>query len=97
MLACPDVPYRAAVEYLVSAGFEPARTLVLAFGFDEESTGTQVRIVTFAWHRPRYRFGIPQGAGALSEYLLATFGRNAFALIVDEGGMPAVSARSRVP
>ena len=29
----------------------------------------------------------PQGAGALSEFLLATFGRNAFALIVDEGGI----------
>lgn len=37
----PDVPDRAAVEYLVSAGFEPARTLVLAFGFDEESSGAQ--------------------------------------------------------
>ncbi|KAF9649050.1 carboxypeptidase S [Thelephora ganbajun] len=63
----------AAVEYLVSAGFEPARTLVLAFGFDEESSGKQ-------------------GAGALSGYLLATFGRNSFALIVDEGGTPALFA-----
>jgi len=35
---------------------------------------------------------ISQGAGALSEYLLATFGRNAFALIVDEGGLPVLFA-----
>jgi len=40
--------------------------LVLAFGFDEESSGEQ-------------------GAGTLSGYLMATFGRNAFALIIDEG------------
>ena len=36
-----------------------------------------------------------QGAGALSEYLLATFGRDAFALIVDEGGTPALFAWPR--
>jgi Gly-Xaa carboxypeptidase len=42
---CPDFSNRAAVEYLVSAGFEPARPLVLAFGFDEESGGMHVRIV----------------------------------------------------
>ena len=41
-----DASDRAAVEYLVSAGFEPARTLVLAFGFDEESSGTQARIIS---------------------------------------------------
>ena len=34
------------MEYLVSVGFEPTRTLVLAFGFDEESSGTQVRILS---------------------------------------------------
>jgi len=43
--ACPDISNRAAVEYLVSTGFEPARTLVLAFGFDEESSGAQARIL----------------------------------------------------
>ena len=42
--ACPDALDRTAVEYLASAGFEPTRSLVLAFGFDEESSGTQVRI-----------------------------------------------------
>ena len=44
VFACPQVFDRAAVEYLVSADFEPARTLVLAFGFDEESSGVQARI-----------------------------------------------------
>jgi len=44
-----DVSNRAAVEYLVSAGFEPTRSLVLAFGFDEESSGIHVRIIIPAW------------------------------------------------
>ena len=43
--ACPDVSNRVVVEYLVSAGFEPTRPLVLAFGFDEESSGMQVRVI----------------------------------------------------
>ena len=42
VFARPDGSDRTAVEYLVSAGFEPARTLVLAFGFDEESSGMEV-------------------------------------------------------
>jgi Gly-Xaa carboxypeptidase len=46
MFACPDFSDRAAVEYLVSASFEPARTLVLAFGFDEEATGAQVHVLS---------------------------------------------------
>ena len=42
----PDNSDRTAVEYLVSADFEPARTLVLAFGFDEESSGMEVCAIT---------------------------------------------------
>ena len=61
--------------------------MVLAFGFDEESSGIHVRMIIPAWLRPRLKLEIPQGAGALSEYLLGSFGRNSFALIVDEGGM----------
>ncbi|KAI0884320.1 carboxypeptidase S [Annulohypoxylon maeteangense] len=30
-----------AVELLIDAGYQPARTLVLSFGFDEETSGTQ--------------------------------------------------------
>jgi len=40
-------------------------------------------------------FKASQGAGALSEYLLTTFGRNAFALIVDEGGVSTPRTHSR--
>jgi len=47
--ACPNVSNRAAVEYLVSADFEPTRPLVLAFGFDEESSGIHVRMIIPAW------------------------------------------------
>ena len=93
--ACSDASNRVAVEYLISAGFEPTRPLVLAFGFDEESSGIHVRITVPSRLRLRLKFEIPQGAGALSEYLLATFGRNAFALIVDEGGMLTLLAYSQ--
>jgi len=47
--ACLDVSNRAAVEYLVSVGFKPTRSLVLAFGFDEESSGIHVRMIIPAW------------------------------------------------
>ena len=33
-----------AVEVLISAGFKPTRSVVLAFGFDEECGGSFVRI-----------------------------------------------------
>ena len=93
--AFSNVLNRTAVEYLISAGFEPTRSLVLAFGFDEESSGTQVCIIIPASLRLRSKLEVPQGAGALSEYLLATFGRNGFALIVDEGGILALPTCSR--
>ncbi|EPS94576.1 hypothetical protein FOMPIDRAFT_1063152 [Fomitopsis schrenkii] len=56
-----------AIELLLEQGFQPTRTIVLAFGFDEEVSGRQ-------------------GAAALGDYLLSTYGENAFALLVDEGG-----------
>ena len=54
----PDYFDRAAVEYLVAAKFLPTRTLILAFGFDEESSGKQVHmtILECAHH---YNHGIP--------------------------------------
>lgn len=33
-----------AVEVLIAAGFEPSRSVVLAFGFDEEGGGLFVRV-----------------------------------------------------
>ncbi|KIJ65717.1 hypothetical protein HYDPIDRAFT_39633 [Hydnomerulius pinastri MD-312] len=55
------------VDSLLKSGFRPARTLVLAFGFDEEAKGTE-------------------GAGSIATYLEETYGRDGFALILDEGG-----------
>ncbi|KDQ61781.1 hypothetical protein JAAARDRAFT_31262 [Jaapia argillacea MUCL 33604] len=57
----------SAIETLLSNGFKPTRNVVLAFGFDEEASGSQ-------------------GAGELGKYMLATFGENAFSMVVDEGG-----------
>jgi acetylornithine deacetylase/succinyl-diaminopimelate desuccinylase-like protein len=33
---------RSSVESLIELGFKPTRTIVLAFGFDEEVSGSQV-------------------------------------------------------
>lgn len=57
---------RSSIETLLEAGFKPTRTVVLAFGFDEEASGFQ-------------------GAGHLGPHLEETYGKNAFAMIVDEG------------
>lgn len=55
-----------AVELLIEAGFSPKRTVVISFGFDEESAGRE-------------------GAGNLAEVLLARYGKDGAAVIVDEG------------
>ncbi|KAI0820830.1 carboxypeptidase S [Trametes gibbosa] len=56
-----------AIDALIQEGFEPRRTFVWAFGFDEESSGTQ-------------------GAGQLAPFLEERYGKNGFALLLDEGG-----------
>ncbi|KAI5987097.1 hypothetical protein EDD15DRAFT_1509304 [Pisolithus albus] len=56
----------SAVETMLASGYRPTRTVVLAFGFDEESGGTY-------------------GAQTLAPELERMFGRNGFAMIVDEG------------
>ncbi|OAX39812.1 carboxypeptidase S [Rhizopogon vinicolor AM-OR11-026] len=55
-----------AIDSLLKQGFSPARTLILAYGFDEESKGIE-------------------GAGRLARYLERTYGRDSFALLLDEG------------
>ncbi|KAI5832984.1 carboxypeptidase S [Schizophyllum commune Tattone D] len=55
------------LETFIGKGWTPVRGVVLAFGFDEEASGTH-------------------GAAAIGPYLLETFGKNAFAIVVDEGG-----------
>ncbi|KAJ3798365.1 carboxypeptidase S [Lentinula aff. detonsa] len=54
------------VNSLLEASFQPQRTIVLAFGFDEEASGTE-------------------GAGKLAVYLEERYGKNAFAMLLDEG------------
>ncbi|KAJ4479573.1 carboxypeptidase S [Lentinula edodes] len=54
------------VNSLLEAGFQPRRTIVLAFGFDEEASGTE-------------------GAEKLATFLGERYGKNAFAMILDEG------------
>ncbi|KAH7890740.1 hypothetical protein F5I97DRAFT_1933907 [Phlebopus sp. FC_14] len=55
------------VDSLLRRGFYPRRTLVLAFGFDEETTGLE-------------------GAAHITKYLEDTYGRDGFAMLLDEGG-----------
>ncbi|EIN04703.1 carboxypeptidase S [Punctularia strigosozonata HHB-11173 SS5] len=56
----------ATIETLLEHKFQPTRSIVLSFGFDEEAGG-------------------PQGAKPLAEFLLDKYGKDAFALIIDEG------------
>lgn len=68
--SCDDksdlVSIMMTVDALLQEGFQPRRTLVVAFGIDEESAGVQ-------------------GAGHIARYLEKTYGRDSFALILDEG------------
>ncbi|KZS94463.1 carboxypeptidase S [Sistotremastrum niveocremeum HHB9708] len=63
------------VESLIANGFKPSRTIVLAFGFDEESGGIYVCILGFLnSHRAQ-----------IASRLLRVYGEYAFSMIVDEG------------
>lgn len=56
----------SAIDSLAAAGWRPRRTIVLSFGYDEESGGQQ-------------------GAKALGKTLLERYGKDSFAMLVDEG------------
>ncbi|KAN0115631.1 carboxypeptidase S [Russula decolorans] len=58
----------ASIETLLEKEFKPTRTIVLAFGFDEEASGLQ-------------------GAQHLSDAMLEIYGKDSFALLVDEGSV----------
>lgn len=58
----------SVVESLLSQDWKPRRSVVLAFGFDEETGGVR-------------------GAAKIAEVLENAWGRDGFALILDEGGM----------
>jgi Gly-Xaa carboxypeptidase len=55
-----------SIELLIIADFQPKRSIILSFGFDEEISGRE-------------------GAGHLSPFLLEKYGKDAFAIIIDEG------------
>lgn len=74
---------RISVEKLLERGFEPKRTVVLAFGIDEERSGVDVGV-------PICDKGgsadVNQGATAIRDYLVKAYGEDAFSILVDEGG-----------
>ncbi|KAI9453413.1 hypothetical protein BJY52DRAFT_1289449 [Lactarius psammicola] len=70
----------SSVETLLEKGFKPTRTIVLAFGFDEEASGLQASN-TILSSSTTWR-----GAESLSQALLKKYGEDSFALLVDEGG-----------
>ncbi|EIN04704.1 carboxypeptidase S [Punctularia strigosozonata HHB-11173 SS5] len=58
----------AVIETLLEHDFQPRRTIIMSFGFDEEGGGPY-----------------SQGAQALANLLLDRYGKDAFAMIIDEG------------
>jgi len=74
----------SATETLISNGFQPTRTIVLAFGFDEEVSGKEVGCSLFFDH---YQILIVvQGAANIGRFLLDLYGKDGFAFVIDEGG-----------
>ncbi|KAA1468874.1 carboxypeptidase S [Dentipellis sp. KUC8613] len=57
----------SSVESLLEKSFQPNRSIVLAFGFDEEVSGLH-------------------GARHIGKWLFDKYGKDAFAMLVDEGG-----------
>ena len=58
----------STMENLLAQRFEPTRTIVFAFGFDEETGGER-------------------GGSHIAAHLMKQYGRDGFAMIMDEGGM----------
>ena len=73
---------RSTIELLIERKFVPTRTVVLAFGFDEEASGSQVGWSTVS---DRLILRSLEGAEKLAKALEDTFGEDGFAFIVDEG------------
>ncbi|KAH9066867.1 hypothetical protein EDB87DRAFT_1573733 [Lactarius vividus] len=61
----------SSVETLLEKGFKPTRTIVLAFGFDEEASGLQASNILLS--------------SSTTGPLLKKYGEDSFALLVDEG------------
>lgn len=78
--------HRTAIESLLQKGFKPARSIVLAYGIDEERGGVDVSPTIKL--SPSCSNVMYQGARYMKDYLLDTYGRDSFAMLVDEGGKP---------
>jgi Gly-Xaa carboxypeptidase len=74
---------RTAIETLLERGFKPTRSVILAFGIDEERGGPTVS--AFMIQTDQFDV-LLQGAAAIGEYLVNTYGEDSMSMIVDEGG-----------
>lgn len=73
------------MEALYRVGFIPQRTIVLAFGMDEERHGTEVSSSVLDLFSLMMTYAAHQGGPAMRDYLLKTYGENGFAMLLDEG------------
>jgi Gly-Xaa carboxypeptidase len=67
-----------ALEFLLKNNFEPKRTILAGFGFDEE--------IRYTIKIPALTCSGPQGASNISALLLDRYGKNSVEFIIDEGG-----------
>lgn len=72
---------------LLEHSFRPVRTIVFAFGFDEESGPVHVSLRPSLCPLCSTSSLFVQSAGHLNDYLLATYGKDGFSILVDEGGV----------
>lgn len=75
------------INTLLDHGFKPQRTVVIAWGIDEEASGFEVAPLA-SLRRNIWLMSVDyhKGAGHLGPYLEQTYGQDSFAMLVDEGG-----------
>ncbi|KAK4685216.1 Gly-Xaa carboxypeptidase, partial [Tremellales sp. Uapishka_1] len=74
-----------AVERLVSEGFQPERTILIANGFDEEVGNASLRAPSPADRSSPPQIGGPRGAGHLAAEIEKRYGQHSISFLVDEG------------
>lgn len=67
-----------ALEFLLENDFNPKRTILAGFGFDEEIRLFELRILANG--------SGPQGASHIADHLLDRYGKDSIEFILDEGG-----------
>lgn len=85
------------MEILLEKGFEPTRSIVLAYGIDEERGGILVRAKINDYASHTQTPSLIQGATAIRDFLLSNYGEEAFSILVDEGGMYSATASFQNP